>query len=351
MPPFHAAAVVPLYNKEATVERALTSALASFDHAFQAGLSTDRGQVVVLDDGSQDRGPALVEAMAKADDRVVLVRQPNAGASAARNTGHAAHDRPWTLLLDADDTWDPSHVASLARLAQRHPEAGVVAAGYRRVTPDGRVQTPDFAPNLPRRAEGGALTRYHHALAYGAMPLSCTSAGVERNAWATAGGFPVGISHGEDRIFWAELARTTPIAWSPEPTATYHLDAPNRSVDTWEPDKARAYLRHLESSLKRPNHDPRDRRDLETAVRSEHFSLGVRMAQMGFGGDANVHQHALATLGRPHEAAYVARAIEAPETTPFRPYGAMDKAPEQAQIAPAIRPSRPAKRTVEAPNL
>lgn len=102
--------------------------------------------------------------------------------------------------------------------------------------------------------------------------------------------------------------------------------------------------------MEQPNHDPRDRRDLETAVRSEHFFLGVRMAQMGFGGDASVHQHALTTLGRPHEAAYVARAIAAPETTPFRPYGAMDKATGQDQAAPASRPSR-AQRQGNTPSL
>jgi glycosyltransferase involved in cell wall biosynthesis len=318
---FHAAAILPLYNKKATIGRAIGLALASFDHAQRNGALLEQGLVVVVDDGSQDGGARVVEDLAATEPRLLLVRQANAGAAAARNTGHAAHSRPWTLLLDADDTWDKAHVLRLARLCDHHPEAGVVANAYRRVDSEGRTQHPDFARSLPQGLDGGELRRYHHATAYGAMPLSCSSAAVHRDAWGAVGGFAVGTTHGEDRIFWSKLSRTTPIAWSPVPSATYHLDAPNRSTATWEPSSARAYLRHLESSLQSQKHGPRDRRDLETALRAEHFFLGVRMAQMGFGRDAGVHQQALTNLGRPEEAAYVAKAIQAPDTTPFRPYG------------------------------
>jgi glycosyltransferase involved in cell wall biosynthesis len=337
---FHAAALLPLYNKEATIGRAVGSALASFDHAQRNGALLEPGLVVVVDDGSKDGGAAIVEQMAAQDPRVLLVRQANAGAAAARNTGHAAHKRPWTLLLDADDTWDTGHVLRLARLSDQHPEAGVVANAYRRVDPEGQIQHPDFARSLPQGVDGGEMRRYHHATAYGAMPLSCSSAGVHRDAWQVVGGFPVGISHGEDRIFWSKLSRVTPMAWSPTPSATYHLDAPNRSTATWEPEKARAYLRHLEGTLQGEMHGPRDRRDLETAVRAEHFFLGVRMAQMGFGQDARLHQEALAGLGRPRESAHVAKAIRDPQGTPFRPYGLDDDTAGQGQPKP--KPNRAA---------
>jgi len=88
--------VMALYNKGATVERAIRS-------IRQQSLSDWR--LIVVDDGSTDEGPARAAALG--DARIELVRQENRGPGAARNAGLARAASPLVSFLDADDEWYP----------------------------------------------------------------------------------------------------------------------------------------------------------------------------------------------------------------------------------------------------
>ena len=79
-------------------------------------------EVIVVDDGSTDATPEIVESFG---DRITFIRQPNEGVGAARNRGiqHAKGDV--IALLDHDDEWYPEKIATqLVRLVD-----GVVAVG------------------------------------------------------------------------------------------------------------------------------------------------------------------------------------------------------------------------------
>jgi CDP-glycerol glycerophosphotransferase len=70
--------VVPIYNVETYLEPCLES--------LAAQTFTDL-EVVMVNDGSTDRSPAIAEAFSTRDPRFKLVHRPNGGLSAARNTG------------------------------------------------------------------------------------------------------------------------------------------------------------------------------------------------------------------------------------------------------------------------
>ena len=103
--------VIPAFNAESTIERALDSARRQTEQ---------RLEIIVVDDASSDRTPAIVAEMAKSDARIRLLCQPaNAGPAAARNRGIAAATGDWIALLDADDSYLPERLAKLLELADR----------------------------------------------------------------------------------------------------------------------------------------------------------------------------------------------------------------------------------------
>jgi O-antigen biosynthesis protein len=101
--------VIPVYNAEATVARTIRS-LAAIGEASRA-----RVQVVVVDDGSTDDGPALAASeLARLTGLPhELVRQDNRGLAGARSTGLARARADWLFLLDADDELTLDVVAAI----------------------------------------------------------------------------------------------------------------------------------------------------------------------------------------------------------------------------------------------
>lgn len=90
--------VIPLFNREREILRALKSCLVQEFHAFE---------VVVVDDASTDRSATVVEGIQ--DKRVRLIRHAtNRGQCPARNTGVQAAVGKWIVFLDSDDELLPS---------------------------------------------------------------------------------------------------------------------------------------------------------------------------------------------------------------------------------------------------
>lgn len=97
--------VMPTWNAADTVRRGLESVLAERSIDLEC---------VVIDDGSTDGTPDLVEELARADPRIVLVRLPeNAGVSVARNRGLDVARGEWIAFHDADDLMRPGGIAAL----------------------------------------------------------------------------------------------------------------------------------------------------------------------------------------------------------------------------------------------
>ena len=98
--------IIPVYNMETYLGRCLDSVLGSGYPDFE---------VILVDDGSTDRCPAIGKAYARKDSRVKYIRQENQGVSAARNRGLQEAAGEWVVFVDADDYVAPDFLAAVAR--------------------------------------------------------------------------------------------------------------------------------------------------------------------------------------------------------------------------------------------
>src|SRR5271166_566814 len=154
--------------------------------------------MVVVDDGSTD-GTTCIAAMV-ADPRISLIRQDNAGVSAARNRGIAASTSDACIFLDADDWLAPDALLRLAVALDASPRADAASGGYARVAPDGSTRSVRPPP------QGALLERLlvRNLFANGGHLL------IRRAAIEAAGGFRIDLSYGEDWEYWTRLALRGP---------------------------------------------------------------------------------------------------------------------------------------------
>lgn len=93
-------------------------------------------EMLIVDDGSPDDTADIVEAHARQDPRVRLIRQTNAGPAMARQKAleHAKGD--FIAFLDSDDLWLPDKLKTQMAFMTAHG-AVLSFTGFRRINADG----------------------------------------------------------------------------------------------------------------------------------------------------------------------------------------------------------------------
>ena len=203
--------IIPLYNKEGSIAQALDSVMAQECQDFE---------VVVVDDGSTDGGVAVVENYG--DPRIRLVRQENAGVSAARNRGIEEARGEYVAFLDADDVWMPGFLSEIVALQREFPQCRAQATNY--VFNSNGVKSPTILRKVPFCEERGVLVNYFEVASCSHPPVWTSAVCIERRLLLEIGGFPVGIKSGEDLLTWARVAVRTDWAYSMRAMAQYNFD-------------------------------------------------------------------------------------------------------------------------------
>jgi glycosyltransferase involved in cell wall biosynthesis len=156
--------------------------------AVESALGQEGGppRVIVVDDGSKD--PATLEVLDRLPDGVELVRQENAGLSAARNRGLAMADTPFLLVLDADDRLRPGALRAMKAPLLADPALGF-AYGITVFFGDwqGDMRMPGYDPYR---------LLYRHTIGSTAL--------MRREVFEQTGGFDPQFRGYEDWDFWLQ---------------------------------------------------------------------------------------------------------------------------------------------------
>jgi hypothetical protein len=212
--------VIPLFDKEHEIGRALTSV---------RGQSCQDYEVIVVDDESTDGGRAVVEAAAAADPRIRLVSQPHAGVSVARNRGIEAARADLVAFLDADDEWLPDFLETVLQLRTRFPACEVFATSYF-YQPPGQVRHRAILRGLARHDEPFVFDDYFGVASRSDPPLWSSALMATKRALTSVGGFPPSVTSGEDLLTWARMLARFECAYCPDPKAVFHLREPMRGA-------------------------------------------------------------------------------------------------------------------------
>jgi len=105
--------IIPAYNAESTLKRALDSVLSQ---------TYKNIEIIVVDDGSTDNTHEIIDAY----DRLInSFTQLNSGASSARNQGVRLAKGEIIAFLDADDKWHPNKLETQVDVLNKFPEIGL----------------------------------------------------------------------------------------------------------------------------------------------------------------------------------------------------------------------------------
>ena len=102
--------IVSVYNLERYIKRCVES--------LRKQTFTDF-EILLVDDGSTDGSAEIVERMIANEPHARLVRQANAGVSAARNRAIEMAQGEWVALLDGDDLWSPDYLKAVQMMIDR----------------------------------------------------------------------------------------------------------------------------------------------------------------------------------------------------------------------------------------
>jgi GT2 family glycosyltransferase len=204
--------LIPAYNGERYLDAALAGVLADDDPPRE---------VIVVDDGSTDRTPAILDAWRQKDARLVVLTQANAGVVAALEHGRRAVRAPLIARLDADDIAYPGRLAAQAAAFARDPGLVLLGAALDRIDGEGkRTGVIAYPTGSARLLE--ILPR--------ANAFSSSSVMMRADAVEAVGGYRPLFPAAEDYDLWLRLSEHGRIANLPERLGAYRVHGSSMSA-------------------------------------------------------------------------------------------------------------------------
>ncbi|MET3456937.1 glycosyltransferase family 2 protein [Pseudomonas kilonensis] len=210
--------VIPAFNYARTLPRAVNSVVAQLGDA--------QAELLVIDDGSEDATPQVLEQLLVEHAGCFRVlRQPNGGLSSVRNRGIEESRGQYLIFLDADDEMAPGALAAVAQHISKHSESRLIIGGHWSVFPDGRRVRHSVKPlpATPRERVRGYLLDKTVMLSNGACVM-------HREVFGP-GNYPEHLRNVEDIPVFAQVLANFPCSVLNQPLALIYKHADSMRHD------------------------------------------------------------------------------------------------------------------------
>jgi GT2 family glycosyltransferase len=195
--------VIPAYNQALYISEAVQSVLRQTYSDFE---------LIVVDDGSTDETPDILGRIQ--DPRMRIIRQSNAGLSAARNTGLQESIAPFVTFLDSDDYFFSNKLEIQMKYLTEHPDIGMVVGRVRYIDPSGNtILEPDQSST--------SLTLPDLLFE---NPICVSAILLRRSSLDMVGEFDESLHACEDFDLWLRLLDAgCQMAWVDQPVVCYRI--------------------------------------------------------------------------------------------------------------------------------
>ena len=223
--------IITTYNREHFVREAIESVL---NQTFQDY------ELIVVDDGSEDN---TYKSICAYRPKIRYIFQPNAGPSAARNTGIHLSRGEWISFLDSDDIWKKDKLEKQIQALQEEPQFKVC------YTDEVWIRNGRFVN--PRKRH----TKYSGWIYLHCLPLciiSPSSVIIHRSVLEKVDLFDTSLPVAEDYDLWLRITALYPVKLLPQKLIIKRGGHPDQlSRKYWGIDRFRIIA--LEKMVKRPD--------------------------------------------------------------------------------------------------
>jgi glycosyltransferase involved in cell wall biosynthesis len=186
--------ILPVYNGRPFLQDAVASVLAQ---------TLPPAELLVVDDGSTDGSLEALASLPPAPFPLRVLRQANAGQSAARNAAAREASGDYLAFLDQDDRWHPRHLEELVAPLEADPQAGWAYSDFDEMDLSGHLVTRAF---LETQGVSHPKRSIYDCVAGDLMVLPSASV-LRSTAFAAAGGFDETLSGYEDDDLFVRFFR------------------------------------------------------------------------------------------------------------------------------------------------
>jgi len=197
--------VVPAHNEE----RFLDEALASLARQSHGNI-----EIIVVDNGSTDRTPEIVQAWTQRDARFRAWRLERASLHESLRQGFALARSDLIARLDADDIAEPNRLERQYGYLLANPQLGVLGSAATLIDAKGKT----IGQTTPCLGDEAIRQR---------LPQECpfvhSSVMMRRGAYERVGGYRARLNLAEDYDLWLRMSPTTRMANLPDPLIRYRV--------------------------------------------------------------------------------------------------------------------------------